>query len=284
LSDDGCNGLTIIGFVGSVFSPYYYRARQHGKVDPENFCSINVALYGRKRRWVMTERSKRYVARDETHFRVGPSEMMWCDNTLSMSLDERSTPLPFSLKGEITLSVDKFYDHTIDLDAKGKHKWQAIAPHASIHVALAAPKLNWKGVAYHDMNWGDEPLETGFREWNWQRAHTREGAEIFYNATRRNGSRLSFGLSFADGVVSDISLPTIHDIGRSKWGVARAAVSASKPQLVATLEDTPFYARSHLRIGDENERCEAFQESLSLDRFTNPLIQRMLPYRMSRRA
>ena len=48
LSDDGQHGLTIIAFVGSVFSPYYRSALKHCAADPENHCALNVALYGRK--------------------------------------------------------------------------------------------------------------------------------------------------------------------------------------------------------------------------------------------
>ena len=36
-------GLTIIAFVGSVFSPYYHWS---GRAEPENHVAINVALYG----------------------------------------------------------------------------------------------------------------------------------------------------------------------------------------------------------------------------------------------
>ena len=46
LSDDGQHGLTIIAFIGSVFSPYYAWARRRGPADPLNHCALNVALYG----------------------------------------------------------------------------------------------------------------------------------------------------------------------------------------------------------------------------------------------
>jgi hypothetical protein len=60
LSDDGQHGAVIIGFVGSVFSPYYAWARrpraQHAPRALDH-CAINVALYGPGRgRWAMTER------------------------------------------------------------------------------------------------------------------------------------------------------------------------------------------------------------------------------------
>ena len=56
LSEDGRHGLTIIAFVGSVFSPYYHWS---GRAEPENHVAINVALYGeRGHRWSMTERGR----------------------------------------------------------------------------------------------------------------------------------------------------------------------------------------------------------------------------------
>ena len=39
LSDDARFGVAIIGFVGSVFSPYYFSARKKGSANPEDFCS-----------------------------------------------------------------------------------------------------------------------------------------------------------------------------------------------------------------------------------------------------
>jgi carotenoid 1,2-hydratase len=47
ISDDGANGLTIIAFIGSVFSPYYKWARRKREADPMEHCALNVSLYGR---------------------------------------------------------------------------------------------------------------------------------------------------------------------------------------------------------------------------------------------
>ena len=55
LSDDGRHGLTLIAFVGSVFSPYYARARRQAPTDPENHCAVNIAVYGPGGRWAMKE-------------------------------------------------------------------------------------------------------------------------------------------------------------------------------------------------------------------------------------
>ncbi|MFM7004007.1 MAG: hypothetical protein ACKOXN_08715, partial [Limnohabitans sp.] len=59
MSDDGQHGMTLIAFVGSVFSPYYAWARRSGQADPENHCALNVAIYSKgASRWAMTERGK----------------------------------------------------------------------------------------------------------------------------------------------------------------------------------------------------------------------------------
>ncbi|HTW27289.1 MAG TPA: carotenoid 1,2-hydratase, partial [Acetobacteraceae bacterium] len=56
ISDDRCHGLTVIAFIGSVFSPYYAWARRRGAADPHAYCAVNVLLHGPARRWTMTER------------------------------------------------------------------------------------------------------------------------------------------------------------------------------------------------------------------------------------
>ncbi|MDX1330849.1 MAG: carotenoid 1,2-hydratase, partial [Burkholderiaceae bacterium] len=109
MSDCGQYGLTVIAFVGSVFSPYYAWARQRlgDRVDPEDFCAINVALYGRGgRRWTMTERGKRHVTRDARHFQVGPSSLHWNGDTLTIHIDEINVPIPRRVKGRVTVKPE----------------------------------------------------------------------------------------------------------------------------------------------------------------------------------
>ncbi|MCX7894268.1 MAG: hypothetical protein N2544_18135, partial [Burkholderiales bacterium] len=60
LSDDARLGLTLIAFVGSVFSPYYAWAqrRRGAPALAEQHCALNLATYGAgPRRWTMTERA-----------------------------------------------------------------------------------------------------------------------------------------------------------------------------------------------------------------------------------
>lgn len=284
ISDDNKSGLTIIGFVGSVFSPYYRRARGHGLGDPENHCAINVALYGDTKRWAMTERGKAHVERDALSLRVGPSLMRWDDDGLTIAINERCMPIPRSLIGTVRFLPDTLYNTPVGLDGNGHHFWQAVAPHGRVEVKFQTPGLSWSGSAYHDMNWGSEPLEDGFRHWTWSRTATTTGTEVLYDVTRMDGSQLCFGRQFAGGIVLERSVPPAHPLRKGIWGMQRIVHSEVKPQLRATLEDAPFYTRNHVRMTLGGNACEAYHESLSLDRFIHPVTQLMLPFRMPRRA
>ena len=68
ISADGRHGLTIIAFLGSVFSPYY---KASGRGNPLDHCSLNVALYGPTHRWVMHERPCEDVTRDARNLQIG---------------------------------------------------------------------------------------------------------------------------------------------------------------------------------------------------------------------
>ena len=282
LSDDGLNGLTIIGFVGSVFSPYYARARARGITAAENHCAINVALYGSKRRWAMTERGARHVSRDEASLAVGPSSMRWEKDELLISIKETGMPLPLALRGNVRLKAANFCNRPVMLDDLGRHFWQAVAPQARVTVEFESPQLSWEGIGYHDMNWGNEPLEKGFKNWTWARAHMPNGMQVLYDVERRDGTRQSFGCSFKDGITKPRSLPPTHELPKGFWGMARSIPSENPPRLISTLEDAPFYTRNLVELTLDGAPCMAFHESLSLDRFIHPVVQLMLPFRMPR--
>jgi carotenoid 1,2-hydratase len=270
--------------VGSVFSPYYAAARKRGPTSAENHCAINVALYGRKKRWAMTERGERTISRTNTEFNTGSSRMRWLSDELVIDLNEQCAPIPFPLRGTVRIQPGQLHNGNVMLDAHGRHGWRAVAPAARITVTMTQPSLAWSGFAYHDMNWGDEPLEKAFKNWTWLRAKTASGTQVLYEIERRDGTRKSFGQRFANGIATDRQTLPVHELKKGLWRMPRTVQSECPPHLVATLEDAPFYTRNHVRIGIDGETCNAFHESLSLDRFTNPIVQRMLPFRMPRFA
>jgi carotenoid 1,2-hydratase len=281
VSDDGAHGVTVIAFVGSVFSPYYAWA---GRGEPENHVCLNVALYGPKARWAMTERGRAALSRGETELRIGPSAVRWENGGLTVEIDEVAVPLPRRIRGRVRVVPDALTDRGFVLDSAGRHRWWPIGPAGRVEVELDAPDLAWSGPGYLDTNAGDEPLEAGFRFWNWARAATEEGALIAYDAERRDGSRVSLGLKAGrDGSLSDVELPPPADLKRGFWGVARAA-RGEEVRLVRTFEDAPFYTRSQLAGHLAGQPFTAVHESLNLDRFASPVVKLMLPFRMPRRA
>jgi carotenoid 1,2-hydratase len=289
LSDDGAFGLTVIAFVGSVFSPYYAWARRRGTADPGDHCALNVGLYGpRAGRWAMTERRREHVARSPDAFVAGPSGVSWDGDALTVEVDEWTVPIPRRVRGRIRLwPHEALRDTAYALDAGARHRWTPHAPHARVEVDLQQPGLRWSGTGYFDSNAGDEPLERGFTRWTWSRADLGDGeAAVLYDMERRDGSRDSLALRFdARGEVTPFDAPPEAPLPTAAiWRIPRRTRSepAAAPRVVATFLDTPFYARSLIESGLLGRRVRSVHESLDLDRFGAPVVQCMLPFRMPR--
>lgn len=290
LSDDGQHALTLIAFIGSVFSPYYARAnrRTPGGADPEDYVAINLALYGPRRTlWAMTERRRRTLQRDPHRLGIGPSRLNWTGNTLTAQINELTNPIPQPLRGTITLHPKALESTIYSLDAHGAHRWQPIAPCARIHVAFEKPALTWDGDAYFDRNDGDAPMGTAFSTWNWSRAQTRHGTRIFYHAHRLDGGFTDLSLQFAGaGGVTAITPPPPAPLPMTWWRIARETRSdaGTDAQLIRNFEDTPFYARARIAAQIDGETINGVHETLDLKRFAQPIVQTMLPFRMPRRV
>jgi carotenoid 1,2-hydratase len=289
LSDDGHHGLTIIAFIGSVFSPYYAWARQRGRGDPEHHCSFNVALYGRAgKRWAMTERGRSSLRRDSHHIAIGPSAMRWDGSVLTINIDETTVPLPSRLLGQVKVHSGAVNGKSFSLRRDGDHCWQPIMPLARVDVDFGSRGLKWSGSGYFDHNQGVEPLEKGFTSWTWCRSVSKNTTTVFYDMTAR-GSETCSDLAInidRDGRISEAERPVVQKLPRSKWLVPRStrSDSGSPPRIIETLEDTPFYARSVISASIAGEPTVMVHESLSLDRFSMPLVQAMLPFKMPRRT
>jgi carotenoid 1,2-hydratase len=272
--------------VGSVFSPYYARARRKGAADPLDHCALNVALYGEGgHRWAMTERGRRHVARDETRFTIGPSAMRWDEGSLVIDIDEVTVPVPSRLKGQVRLTPSAICGHEVRLDPDGHHVWRPVAPFSAITAEFAAPRLSWSGIGYHDSNWGAVPLEESFDSWVWSRAAKPDGAAIIYDTVMKDGARSAFAIDIgSDGTVREGAVPARRDMPTTFWRMRRHMRADEPFRIVSLLEDSPFYARTLLRVQTDQGEADAFHESLSLSRFRNPVVQAMLPFRMPRRG
>jgi carotenoid 1,2-hydratase len=292
LSDCGRYGLTVIAMLGCVFSPWYARARRHGLVDPVQHSALNVVLYrGQGRRWAMTERDAAAVTRHSHQLSIGPSRVTWEGDALQIDVDERTSPWPQTLRGQIRVTPSVRHATPYPLDAAARHLWWPIAPLARISVRFEAPALRWHGAAYLDANQGSAPLEDDFDAWNWSRSHgsSRDGlssSRVLYDTVGAAGHpNRSWSLEFAaDGSVHAASQPPIQRMPSTLWGIERhtRCDHGARPRVIETLESAPFYSRSLVETTLEGERVESFHESVSLTRFATSWVRALLPVRLPR--
>jgi carotenoid 1,2-hydratase len=258
-------------------------------------CTLNVALYGKTRRWAMTERRAGTVTRGSDFLAIGPSALSWDGTGLTVRIEEMAVPVPRRIRGTVRLYPSAVETSVRTLDTAGRHRWGPIAPCSRVEVALDRPGISWSGQGYFDTNEGDRPLEADFVRWDWSRTPLPGGTAIMYDVERRDhslgqrgggmeqcGGRLALAMRYDDaGGVTDFVPPSAVSLPRTLWRVPRT-IRAGDARVVQTLEDTPFYARSVVAAEVLGQRGVAMHESLSMDRFAAPWVQAMLPFRMPR--
>jgi carotenoid 1,2-hydratase len=282
LSDDGAQAMTLIAFIGSVFSPYYAWANRKTPAPAENFCAMNMVLYQpRGGYWAMTERGRKSLTRTAEMLRIGPSALRWDGATLVADINEHCAPLPRRLRGRITLTPQALQQEVFTLDPAGRHRWRPIAPRARVNVAFEQPGISWSGEGYWDCNEGDAPLATDFAEWHWSRG----GDKILYDMRYADGTQHGLALCVqADGTLQPFTPPPAQNLPGTLWRVDRVtrADAGAGARVVKTLEDAPFYARSLVETRLDGDAVTCVHESLSLTRFASPWVRALLPFRMPR--
>lgn len=272
-----------------MFSPAWRRARLSGRDDPFAHCAVNACVYGPGGRWAFTERAADPATRAPDAWALGPSRIAWRDGALELTLDEVCVPLPRRVRGRVRLWPELGAPAPLDLDSEGRHHWWPAAARARAEVELDEPALRFQGQGYHDQNWGDEALEDGFARWTWSRGWTRDGVLMQYDTVPRRGPPVQRTLALGpQGAAPAPALPHPVDLPGTLFGVPRATRSAvaGGAHLVRTLEDTPFYNRSLVRLdagpAQPDAPLLAVHEAVDLDRFTRPWVQFLLPFRIRR--
>ncbi|WP_299752204.1 carotenoid 1,2-hydratase [uncultured Tateyamaria sp.] len=285
MSDCGTRAVSVIGFIGSVFSPWY---RWSGRKNPQNHVCINVATYGKGGRFTMTDRGTSALRQTASRFEVGPSMMRWEDDTLIIDIDEISSPPLISrIKGQIRVIPSALTNVELALTDDNSHIWRPFAPRSRIEVDIDRPGWQWSGEGYFDANFGTRALEEDFSYWTWGRYPTGDGATCFYDATRLDGSELAAAFLFGeDGKASEIPLPPKAPMRRSLWAVKRETRgdAGAQARQVQNMLDAPFYSRSAVETTLNGERTRGVHEALDLTRFRSPLIKPMLAVRVPRRS
>ncbi len=216
---------------------------------------------------------------------IGPSALWWDGGALTIRIDEVSVPLPSRVRGVVRVHPVAITNFVQALDPDRHHHWWPIAPYADVEVAFEEPRLRWSGRGYLDTNYGDQPLESCFARWHWSRACLADRTAVLYDVTRRDGTEHSVALQFdAAGHAIDFLKPPTAQLPPTGWRVPREtrAERGSAVMVIKTLEDAPFYARSLIDTQVLGARATAMHESLSLDRFRQPWVRLMLPFRMPR--
>lgn len=273
----------LILFVGSVFSPYYAWRNWE---TPDDHCALNVALYGEKRGWSMTERKSKSSPREENIFQIGPSRVSSKAQTLRFDIHERGMPIPRALKGEVIVKFPYLNSTEYQLDHNREHFWRPMCTHLHVEVRFKTPRLSWKGTGYLDMNHGSHPIEKGFDYWDWSRVPTADGKTyIRYVTDPASGPQRLLNLSLDQyGKLSPgKDTDHVHLPRTSLWQIERRTglFLGQKPQLFQTMEDTPFYSRSLISYEGVTSGLGT-HESLSGKRLRSPIVKAMLPFRMPR--
>ena len=297
ISDDGREALSLIAFIGSVFSPYYAWS---GRREPEAHCAVNLALYSPgSARWTMTERGAGALSRDAFHYSLGPSSLTWDGNALSAEIDEVAFPRMTRVRGSLRAIPEALYQQSFSIDREERHRWRPIAPRLRLEVRFERPALAWQGWGYLDCNWGSMMLEESFPRWDWSRGAGAKRDYVLYDTWEHGdtgkhgdtgmhgGATRSLALSFdRKGGIEPFEPPPDVRLPATLWRVPRRTRSedAGRTRIRRTLLDAPFYARSELEAVLGGEEVKGTHESLALTRFANPLVKLMLPFRMPRRA
>lgn len=276
LSDDGTKAVSVIAFIGSVFSPWYSWS---GRKNPHDFCSINIVTYGKGGRWTMTERRERHVQITKNSFKVGPSKLEWDGKKLVLEFSEITIPHLDKIEGSITLTPESVNDLEVLLKPDGTHVWRPFSPISRLDIKTNKKGWNWQGNAYLDGNFGTRALEQDFNYWTWSRLPFKDKCLTFYDADLVDGSNTNIALSFKkDGTVEQVEAPPLQPITKTKWLLKRVARSDKEfsPYQSKALLDAPFYSRSELVTQIFKEKTTGVHETLNMKRFTNPFIKPLL--------
>ena len=287
MSDDGESSIVLIAMLGNVFSPRWARARRRDPAASSlDFSTFNVAIRSRgESRWALTERGRAAVERSTDQLAIGTSAMEWHGEQLLVRIDERSAPWGSPVRGTVRLTPLATSQLVVPLDPRGLHSWTPRVPLARIEVDFEEPRVRFSGTGYLDQNQGEAPLEDTFASWSWSRVSHGARTAITYDVTLRDQTTLvrAFGADHG-GELAPVVAQAAVSLPTTRFGLPRAArcgcAGASAVDVVRTLEDGPFYARSVVATTLGGRRALGIHETVSLDRFRAAWVQFLVPFRM----
>lgn len=267
--------VVCIFMIGSVFSGRYARGLPRGAL-PTSHAAVNFAVYqhGRRTTWALTEYAK--VEVEGAALRIGSSELAWREGRLEATIDERTTPFMFTgwgrqLRARLSLTPTGPSHPSVNLVPGLSHHWRPFAARAEATFSLDDGPTQ-TGLGYHDGNWGDVPLGTDLRGWEWKRVHRARATEIHYQPWAEvPASRVVVDAAVAESTAVS-ALMTQRQ--RTAWGldVPRELEAGRAP---AMLESSPFYARLESRSPEQH----SLGEVADFARFHRPTVRWMAGFK-----
>lgn len=283
LSDDGRYGITIIAFLGCVFSPSYHNARRDDRTaDPFAASTINVAIYGPGvHTWVISRWPKATVRQAPDHLQLGGTTLAWRGDALEVRFDDRTTPWGTRTKGLLRIHPAARRTEVVTLEEAGRHLWYPMSPVARFEAEVEAPALRFSGTAYQDANSGDEGLEPALHSWTWVRQARPDGVAVLYDVDRvRTGGLKLSRLFHPNGGTEELETAGANQaLPKGWWGVERSTRGEAPVNVLEDYEDSPFYTRSVIETTLGGYRGPALHEWADIDRFARPGVQLLLPYK-----
>lgn len=326
LSEDGELGFSAIWFRGIPMSPWYSAAidRNPQNALPERYCAFAFGLYSRSGRIAsaLEEGPESLFSGDTTspdvRFRenglyASPTgSKNGGDTGYRMVLDIRRPLLASRIQGEITF---QFPVHDLSgaaapytpagsaaptlSAAVEKHFWVPAAPNGSFNAAIditalgrSAARYRFRGRAYHDRNFGLEPLHYLNVDWHWGRVHFGTKAFVFFDISprtdtiggerlqKREGEPFRRFLLFDGGRLVECSQDVIFSPARRRnhWatlpypthvgGSSAAAQTRFSAGTRSLLDSGPFYHR--IAADFEVERQGVRQAALGMTEYLRP--------------
>lgn len=243
---------------------------------------------GRKKRWVFTEWPRFDVYRTGESLQIGTNLMSWEDGRLEIEVNDLCPRQKNHLQGRLVFEPHCRFGESFALDGAGRHLWWPICPDGHFEAEFEQPGVRFSGRAYHDANQGEEPLERGLLGWHWSRLSTEKGTLVMFDGRTTDGMPLELARVFSrDGRAAAPPDMVVRKLPRTfLWAFPRAirCQKGRKPRVLRTFEESPFYARSLVETVVSGAPVVGVHESLSLSSFCSPLMQKMLPYRVSQRG
>ncbi|MES2813872.1 MAG: carotenoid 1,2-hydratase [Pseudomonadota bacterium] len=284
MSDDGTKAVSLIAFIGSVFSPWY---KWSGRREPQNHCCLNVVTSGLNGRFTMTDRGRSALKQSPDRLEIGPSSVTWTGQELVIEVNEwGAPPMVTPVTGRVILTPRAVTQTEVLLTPDGAHLWRPFAPIADIEVQLSQGH-SWRGHGYFDANFGTRALEADFAFWTWGRYPLQDRTLCFYDAELRDGTHFDLAVQITpDGQVVETTAPPRTRFARNPWAVRREtrADPGIKPRPHLSLLEAPFYSRALVETQIDGEKTVGMHEALDLTRFRQPLLKPMLAVRVPRRA